>query len=273
MSQFIIDDHNYKQHLSDKDYDGIRGYGLVPRTEDPDPSLIKPMRAVQMDLIPDSEWIPRILERKARKERNCDKWRVMNGGQPLEYVVQGSVGWCWTHGPINAQTFLRAKANLPYRKLSAFSVGGPIKNGRDEGAWGALALEYMIKHGACTQDLWPQGKMLLPESPQIQASRADNRVVGSWMDVVAPVYDRNLSKAQIITLLLNDIPVVGDFMWWGHCVAILDLDVVSNSIATVIVNSWPGWGGLYTPGDGMAVLAGSKAWPDNGVAPGSLVTN
>lgn len=271
-SPFIIDDDNFRDHLSDREFDGHRGFGLVPRTQDPDEAVIVPMKAVRMDLIPESEWVPRIRERQEKKARNCDRWRVGNAGKPIPFVDQGSYGYCWGHGPVNAQMMMRANMNLPYRALSAFSVCSPLKNGADEGAWGALALEYMVKTGACTQDLWPQGRVRLPETAEVTTSRAANKLVGSWMDLAAPVWDRNLSKAQIITLLLNDIPVVGDFNWWGHCVAILDPVIVTGDrIDVVIVNSWKGWGGFFEAGDGMAVLGGSKAWPDNAVAPGELV--
>lgn len=269
---FIIDDDNYREHLADTEFDGHRGFGLVPRTSDPDPDVIVPMHAVQMEMIPETEWVDRIRERQAKQNRNVDRWRQGNNGQPIPFVIQGQWGYCWGHGPINAQSMMRANMNLPYRALSAFSVCSPIKNGANEGAWGALALEFMLKNGACTQDLWPQGQVRLPETADVKASRAANKLTGTWMDMASPVYNRDLSKAQIVTLLLNDIPVVGDFMWWGHCVALLDPVIVTgNQIDTICVNSWAGWGGYFQKGDGLAVLSGSKAFPDNAVAPKTLV--
>ena len=97
------------------------------------------------------------------------------------------------------------------------------------------------------------------------------RVTEGWVDLQPAVYSRDMSAQQVATCLLNRLPVIGDFNWWGHSVCVMDLvDVYPSRAAndprrygTRILNSWrDSWGDL-----GEGVLKDSKAWPDGGAAP------
>jgi len=237
--------------------------GLLPRDY-----ADMPVRAVQMTTIPRSEWSARIKEQTERKARLSDVWK-MSG---LKFLSQGQYGYCWAHSSAHAVMALRAVANLPAADLSAFAVAATIKGGRDEGGWSALSLQFMAERGIPEQRFWPQGSASLAHGTQACWDNAQRfKVTESWADVSAPVWDRDLSFDQMATCLLVGVPVACDFMWWGHAVCALDLvDLGSNQFGVRIVNSWEGW----SQGDqwGMAVLTGSKAVPDNAVAPRSVVT-
>lgn len=259
MATPIIDD----SAASDLLFPAGFGRGLVPRDHTVQPLK---MRSVQMPLIPRSEWSARIKEQKATKSRLSDVWR--NAG--LKFLDQGPVGYCWAHGPAHAMMSVRALQNQPAVSLSAFAVAATIKGGVDEGAWGALALQFMTERGIPEQKYWPQGSRNLAHgTAECWANAAKYKAGEQWADVAAPAWDRDLSFDQVATCLLTGQPVVGDFMWWGHCVCLLDLvEVEPGSFGVYIVNSWKGWGDDI----GGAVLRGSQAIPDNAVALSTTAT-
>lgn len=231
-----------------------RSRGLVERDY-----AATPMRAVQMPLIPRSEWSARIKEMEATKSRLSD----LRGNIPS--LDQNGIGYCWAHSSTHAVTLLRAVAGLPYVPLSAFAVATTIKGGRDEGGWGALSLDFISDRGVPDQKYWPQqSRDLSHGTPECWANAALHKVTEGWVDVAAPQWDRSLSFDQVATCLLSRIPVVCDFNWWSHSVCGLDLvEVEPGSFGVRIWNSWSdSWGDR-----GTGVLRGSQAIPDGAVAP------
>lgn len=255
MSDFIIDD----AAGSDLLFPVGCGRGLVPRD-----FKATPMRAVQMATIPRSEWSARIREQIELKSRLSDVWRTGNGGQPIRHLDQGAVGYCWSHSSAHAVYAVRAVNNQPFVPLSAFAVAATIKNGADEGAWGALSLDFIAKRGIPDQKFWPQGSRSLSHgTAECWENAARHKADEAWVDVAAPVWDRDLSFDQVATCLLLGQPVILDFNWWAHSVCGLDLvEVEPGSFGIRIVNSWAGWGDDM----GMAVLRGRQAVPDNATA-------
>ena len=234
--------------------------GTVPRDYE-----ATPMRAVTMPLIPRSEWSERIKEQKATKSRLSDVRLAAVGGRPIPSLQQGSYGYCWAHSTTHAAMIERAVNNQPYVPLSAFGVAATIKRGANEGAWGALSLDFASDRGIPSQAVWPQGDARYKQydRPEVWADAARHKVGEAWNDVALPAYDRDLSFDQVATCLLTGVPVIGDFMWWRHSVALLDLEEPTpGQFGVRIWNSWGDeWGEL-----GMAVLTGSKAIPDGATA-------
>lgn len=244
---------------SDLLYPAGFGRGLIPRRYD-----VQPMRAVTMDTIPRGEWSARIKEKRETKSRLSDIWRTGNNGKAIAHLDQGQVGYCWGHSTAHAVYAIRALNNQPFVPLSAFAVCATLVNGRDEGAWGALSLEFITKNGIPSQAFWPQGsRNLAYGTKECWSNAAQHKADEAWVDVAAEVWDRDLSFDQVATCLLLNVPVIGDFNWWGHSVALLDLEEPTpGSFAVRIVNSWPGWGDDM----GMALIEGGRAVPDNATA-------
>lgn len=149
-------------------------------------------------------------------------------------------GYCWAHGPVAAAVVLRAVMNLPYEPLSAFGVAYTIKKGVDEGAWGALALDFIKDRGIPPERLWPRFEQRMrPDSDPIWNEAKNYRLTDGWMELQSPVYDRDMSFDQVMTCLLNRIPVCADFMWWGHHVVLLDpVEVSPGRFGVRLWNSW-----------------------------------
>lgn len=265
-AELIIDDSNFADHLNPIVEGEVVSRGLVPRDYAVQPL---PMKIVEIPLIPRSEWSARIQDMTATQSRLSDLRLIGNNGQPIPSLNQNGQGYCWAYSSTMAVMMTRMKNGSPYVPLSAHAVACKIKNFQDEGAWGALSMEFISKNGVPSQLKWPQGSMSRSYDTAETWNDAKNyRITQGWADLDSPVYDRNLTFAQVMTLLLNRIPVVADFNWWGHSVCLIDpVEVEPGSFGVRLINSW----GDSWSDRGMGVLRGSQAVPDNATAP-SLVT-
>lgn len=200
---------------------------------------------------------------------------------------------CWVYGTIGAIQAARARSNMPYKKLSGHSVACKVKNFRDEGGWGALALEYIAANGCPDCDHWPEKSMSRQhDKPETWANAKLYLPDESFADLASPAYDRNLSYMQQLSCLADLNPTSDDYDHWGHCTTgcdvvvgvdqrnvtradsgkLLDLptfdlvwgmnDPVTQGLAKRGRNSW-----TDSYGDrGFFVLTGSKAVGNNSVA-------
>jgi hypothetical protein len=245
--------------------------GQVPR----DPVHVygnAPLPPSGINLIPWKEIAERIRDLVAAKAQLSDIRERGNFGQRIPSYDQNGQGYCWMYAVVIAMALLRAKMGLPYKRLSAHGPACKVKNFRDEGGWGALALDFVSQHGVPTISEWPEKSMSRSyDTPATWEAAAKNKITSAWVDITAPVYNRDLSFQQVLSLLVTNTPVVADFDHWGHAVCLCDavdaypnLDPADpNRYGVRLWNSWTdSWGT-----NGMGVLTQSKARPSNAVAP------
>jgi hypothetical protein len=292
--EIVIHDLNYKEFTEDVRVNGERkARGLIKRDYKKYPvgcyGCAPPYHAVEIPLIPRSEWPERIRDMEAANSRLSDLERQHN----VPCLDQNGKGYCWAHSTTGCVMALRAVMNQPTVALSAYAVACVIKNFRDEGGWGALSLDFITSRGVPTEELWPMQSMdRRNDNARTWENAALNKVTEGWVDLQAAQYDRNLTFDQVGSLLLARVPGVGDYNWWGHSVKLVDLvngaslrdstRMGTGKLATTkqferiwgvnteaggfgvrIRNSWgAGWGD-----QGFGVLAGQKAIPDGAVAP------
>jgi hypothetical protein len=265
--ELVIDDDNWEQFV-EPDVDGHRVHrGLVPRDFSAQPVGSSPLSfdAVNMPLIPRSEWSDRIKEMEATKSRLSDIRRTAVAGGPIPSLDQNGQGYCWSYSTGMAIMLARAVMNQPYARLSPHAVAAKIKGFRDQGGWAALSMEFAVKYGYPTDDFWPQKSMSRQYDNQKTWDNAKlYQVTEGWWDLGQSIYDRNLTFDQVMTCLLCRVPVATDFRWWGHSVCSMDpVEVEKGSFGIRIINSWSDkWGDM-----GEAVLRGDKAVPVGAVAP------
>lgn len=259
MNEQVIGDNTY---IPKEWMDGTFARGYVPRdmASYPVGSFAPPANITLCDL---KELPDRIREQEEKKSRLSDIWKRTG----IWNLDQGNVGYCWAHGPVHAVMVLRMLMNQPLVPLSAYSVAATIKKGRDEGAWGALALDFIIKNGICEQKDWPQGdRKLRPLTDPMWQTAAKYKATDGWFELESPVYDRDMSKHQVLTCLIDRVPVPADSMWWGHHTCWFDVvDSYPNKSATDL--SRYGIRGIHSWYQQMFfVLKDSKSVPDNAVA-------
>jgi len=260
---FIIDDDTDVETITD----GWRG--LVERDLEKFPvgSIPGTVSAEDVDfpLIAESDW-EAIIKEGVEQESFLDDIRNRgDNGKPIPSLNQGSFNYCWAFSPTSALTLLRARDDMPYVPLSGTAVGASIKNYRNEGGWSPEALAFIASKGVPSQQFWPQGKAHPSLSTKECWKNAEgHKVTEAWVDLTAPVYRRNLTFQQIMTLLLCRIPVTLDLAWWSHSVCgMAPVLVEMGSYGIRIWNSWSDdWGE-----NGTAVLRGDKAIPFGACAP------
>jgi hypothetical protein len=264
VPEIVISDHNYIDYINPVVNGDRKKCGTRPRDLMRAPygmsAVAKPF---DLPLIPESEWQSRLDAQIVAKARLSDvRNRMGPGGGPIPSTDQDGVGYCWCHSGTSACLMVRALNNQPFVDLSAFSVGCLIKNYRDEGGWGLEGVEFAAEHGIASSEFWPQRSMKRSnDTPEMRANAKLHRVT-EWMEL------ESRNKAQLVTCLLMNIPVVSDFNWWGHSVLAVDL-VSLNPFRIRIWNSWgDGWSE-----NGMGVLEGSKAIPDDMTAPRVLTAS
>jgi hypothetical protein len=206
--------------------------GLIPRNYNAHPPGYLAVAPVFPDelLIPEVEWAERIKEKLAKGSLLYDN------ALTTPILDQDGYGYCWAHSSTMAVNLTRLFMGEPYVALSAFAVAAVIKNGRDEGGWGAESLSWIAQNGVPSQDLWPQGSASLKyDTPAMRADAAQRKVTEWWDGTDNP--DKN--RAIMHTCILSDAPCVLDYDEWGHSIVGVYLLGVDKP---VIKNSWKGWG-------------------------------
>jgi len=228
------------------------GYGYVPRDwlRYPEGTFAAPF---PLPTIPRYEWTDRI-----EALDKTDGWpkdsKFLSGFDSLN---QGNTNYCWINAPIQGMHYARASVGLKHIPLSPASVGAKIKNFRNVGGWGSEGLEYLIKHGAVPQSLWPANAIdRRYDTPEADAARADYMAT-EWWEM------RNRDFSQLVSSLIYGFAVPIGLNWWSHEVLACRVYAVgSDEYEIDIDNSWgTNWGD-----NGHGRLSQSKATADDQLA-------
>lgn len=276
---YIIDDLNFEVTSRPVDRDGIQfGKGLIERDYEAHPvgsyegSVTFGDLNDELPLIP-WEAMPDLIADKVRnKTQLSDIRNIANNGDPIPSLDQNGQGYCWFYSVTSAVMLLRAVAGLPYVRLSGHSGAWVIKGGRDQGGWGAQALDFNMKRGCMPVTLWPE-KSMNGARYNTEANWAEAKkylVTEGFIDLDEPVYSRDLSRQQRFTCLLCNIPVIGDRSWWGHSTCDMDLVDADPSLPATNplrygVRTWNSWRDSWGQ-NGTGVITGRKV-DAAGVAP------
>lgn len=235
----------------------VKGHGLVPRDYRVHPrEMFAPPS--ELNLIPRSDWSARL------KAQAQDGARLSDVRGQIPSLDQDGKGYCWAHSTTSCVMLLRAAANMPYVRMSAFAIACKVKNFRDEGGWCGLSAKFWREQGCPSVALWPEKSMERGnDNAQTWANAALHKVTEDWVDLARDVYDQNLTFDQVASCLLSGVPCAVDFNWWLHSVCGMDLvEVEAGSFGIRIWNSWAdSW-----EERGTSVLRGQKAVPDGAVA-------
>lgn len=258
MAEVIIHDGNFQQFLSPVVNGERKAMGCIPRDFGKQPlGFLACAKPFDLPLVPESEWQARLDAQIAAKSQLSDIRNSGMFGDRIPSRDQNGKGYCWAHSSVSAALIVRAINNQPYVDLSAFAVACIIKGYRDEGGQGSESLEWIAANGVPDAKFWPQQSMSKANDTPDMRANAKLHEFTEWMDL-----DPQNMKAQLVTCLLLGIPVVSDFNWWSHSVCSIDL-VSVNPFRTRI---WNSWGDSWSEG-GTGLLEGSKAIPDNALAP------
>lgn len=218
----------------------------------------------EMPLIPRSEWSDRIKEQEKEQSSLWHLRQRAANGQQMPTLDQNGQGFCWAYSVTRCVMYDRAKANLPYKRLSAHAVACKVKNFRDEGGWCGLSAQFIRANGVPTTEHWAEKSMSRSNDNAATWQNAKlHRITEDWVDLASAVYDQNLTFDQVISCLLSNIPCALDFNWWSHSVCgIQAVEPERGDFGIKIDNSWTdGW-----EDQGTGILRGSRAVPDGALA-------
>ena len=259
----IIDDANAHLFCGDGPQARATGYRGWQRPDTP--HAFRGSRPVGQT-IPRNQWHDRI---KAGQGNFLSDLIKQKGIQAKD---QNGLGYCWVYGSTRAVEVQRAVQGLAALDLSPESVGGPCTHWRDQGGYASEAFNQLQDYGACESSFMNAPHSLRPHL--WKAGWTDNALLHEavdWYDIesgdAAPCYD------EVITCLLDRVPVAAGLDWWGHLVCFLDPIILPDgSVGVLFQNSWGvDW---PTPGaNGLACLTESRSTPDGAAAPTIVTEN
>ena len=199
-------------------------------------------------LVPRDQWQARIEERKAKQERIIDLVRH----EKLPHKDQGRTNYCWINAPVHALELSRRQANEDWVSLSPAWGGSIIKKGRNVGGWGREAIEFLYNSGTVPSSVCGDNDQSVRHNTGGNRKTALRYRVTDWVEC----QPRNVE--QMVSMLLRGYCGAGGYNWWGHEVALTDVDWIDGEPAVIIRNSWRGWGDF-----GFGVLQGSRMLADD----------
>ena len=152
--------------------------------------------------------------------------------QGIQAKDQGDLGYCWVYGSTRSVEVVRAVEGLPPLDLSPESVGGPCTHWRNEGGYASEAFDQLEHYGACETSYMNAPHSLKPRlwKPGWQQNALAHEAT-DW-------YQIGTSFDEVITCLLNRIPVAAGLDWWGHLVCFLDPIILpDDSVGVLFMNS------------------------------------
>ncbi len=190
--------------------------------------------------IPRSQWHARIKQGQGTFLSDLVKQ------QGIKAKDQNGLGYCWVYGSTRAVEVRRAVQGLPLLDLSPESVGGPCTNWRNQGGYAGEAFDQLQNYGACETSFMDAPHSLRPG--RWQAGWQENARLHEAIDW----YDIETSFDEVVTCLLERIPVAAGLDWWGHLVCFLDPIILPDgSVGVLFQNSW----GVDWP------TPGATGWP------------
>ena len=228
------------------------GSGYIPRDWSVDPfgGFAAPFN---LPTIPRSEWPRMIEEREAIGVTN----RQLLKEFAIAPLNQGQTNYCWCNAVVSALHIILAGQGSLFERLSPASAAAPIKGFQNRGGWGIEAVKWIAEHGINSVDEWPANKIDKSLYTTENKAKAARRKITEWYDLKPNSID------QLVTCLLNGIPVALGLDWWGHEILAVDPAIENGNLVIVIQNSWgEGWGDK-----GLGKLSEAKARAADQVAP------
>lgn len=225
--------------------------GLIPRNRETHPHIYG-AQPFDLDLIPESEWAG-MLEQQEREKSTLTDQILEAGLPPLD---QGMTNFCWANSSTMVAKILRMQEGEPLVPLSPASVACPINGFRNQGGWCGQSITQIAEHGVAPASLWPANAIDRKYYTDEEKAEASKYRIQKWFELGA----RNF--AQVATCMLKRKPCAVDFNWWSHSVCAIGL--VRNKDGTWGLRIYNSWGKKFGT-NGMAVLTGSKMYPDDAV--------
>lgn len=260
--EIVVTDDNLDKHITND--------GLVARPLDLHPvgsyasSVTYGAIQDKLPLIPYADMPELIRERVAKKMQISDlRATGMLDGSKVPNYHQLRSNFCWCYSAVHGMMLSRVMNGMPFIRFSPHALACKIKGFKNEGGWSAHASEELSKRGCPTVDKWPHASFSRQyDNAETWKEAQLYKTIEGWIDLDAPIYDRDLSKQQVLTLMIYGIPCPIDVMSMGHAMCGMDaVDAFPSKSANDpdrygirVLDSYP---------QDVRVLTGRSARPDN----------
>jgi hypothetical protein len=249
-----IDDDNFSSQAEQQAINDGTAAGYVPRDFEADPQAgyvcASPSRAPK---VPRDEWIERIKEREAKKQRGIDLIEAYN----VPRLHQGQTSSCWIQTVIQNMHLVMASNGGPIIPLSPAFASALIKGFRDVGGNCSEGAKFLHENGTCDQTLWP---------PNANTSRKFNTSEANENALRHRILEYDDLTPKSFDEMFDEL-FAGLFVGYGNYTmshAVLAIDPLvdkKGNFGILTLNS-----GLYRGPDGLTQFFGSRARPDDAIA-------
>lgn len=265
MSELLITDQNWREHVGRFRADGVRvfPFGGHDRILNALPPLYSPGEIPgipgpsddEFKVIPRDEWDERIAEHDAKKT-----WLHDRVAGILKTKDQNGLGYCHSYGTVTAGLIVRIIQGHEYVDLSAESVGGPVTNWRNRGADPTDDFKQFAKYGACPQSMMDRPHSLDPSKWQDGWEKEALKYrLEEWRDMRTLGEDALFDV--IMSMALKPVPGAPGYIWWSHFVN-GPTKARKNPNGRYAYEDLNSWGVDYGDGGYFWIEEGRKAIPD-----------
>lgn len=221
-------------------------------------------------LVPRSEWTARLQAGQGSFLSDLVKQRG------IKALNQDGLSFCWAYGSTRAAQLWRILGGKPWLDLSPESVAGPCTKWRNQGGYASEAFDQMEHYGACQTSFMDRPWSLQPRKwkPGWQQDALQHELP-DWYELDGS--DESGIFDEVVSLLLNRVPVAAGLGWWGHLVCFIDAILLppgtakpntpdGSVVGVLFQNSWDvDWPAAGA--NGLCCLVESRATPDGAAAP------
>lgn len=253
----IIDDNTDLRPLIDGDPDhcgGEQRYNMTKPRQIPYGQMecAVPFEALDIPLIPMEKWPEEIARQEAEQSSPWHFARRMN----LPVWDQDGYGWCHGYSAVwEVQLSLAIQGN-PFVELAPPSVAGPVTGWRNQGAWIAEDLKYMVKAGVASTLFVPVMPCRESECKTGWKEDALTRRVIEWWDLEPG------NHLQQATMLFKGFPLANGRNSLSHAMVTVRIEDLKNgqpatSLRRYAFWDWNSWKKSYGR-EGCMVLTGNR---------------
>lgn len=181
----------------------------------------------------------------------------------MHALHQQQTSMCWMFAVVSGMLAARAKAGLPYVKLSPASAAAPCMNFRDEGGWSTNAVAWVAKHGISTEEMWGGSQTKNSRAlwtPEVKADALTRRIT-EWWDI------RPRNIGQQMTCGILGIPAANGYNRLGHALCQFDaVEIERGSFGIRLMDNY-GENNQWCDKHGMYIMRENVAAADDCIAP------
>lgn len=260
----IVTEDNWRELLGEGDGDDrkflidgeVKSYGCKPR--DHSQGQIEVCAAPDFELIPRNEWASRL---KDIEQAGAD---LITFGRKAGIKVkdQNGTNYCHAFSPATCIEYARAIAGEQYVEMSAGSIGGPVTNYTNSGAWINQDLRHIIQKGCASTEFVPMRQIRRNGwKPGAEENALLHRVT-HWYDMMSKRDGKMFER--VMTQILLGRCVAFALNWMSHAMTYVHgVHLGGNRFALIAQNSW----GEQDGDRGFRTFEEGRGTPDEAYVP------